>query len=72
MLETNLKTKWERMKAGQEVVVSLNELDRLSDHFEPEDSTDANLFFNRCASKPNPKQVGTLDVLVAWIKPNGG
>ncbi len=59
--------KWERLKAGERVIVSNEELDALAARFTDDDGPEAALYFSSVASIPNPQQMGTRDQFIAWI-----
>jgi hypothetical protein len=65
----HLATKWTEIKQGLRPVLSDKDLDDLASHFDSPcaNATDANLFFKRCGTLPNPKRCGVLDVYVAFL-----
>lgn len=67
MLDASLQNKWDRIKAGESIVVSDRELDALSDHFSPLNTNEATAYFHDLSTATNPKQVGTLDRYIATI-----
>ncbi len=62
----SLQHKWKRMKQGDKVVTNDAELDLLAKLVEG--TEDADLFFGKLVSIPNPLRCGVLDSYVAWVK----
>lgn len=62
---------WSRIKAGQRVIVSDETLDALAEHFNPQDTIEASVYFGDVASVPNPKRVGIRDQYIAYLSEYG-
>lgn len=65
-------SKWEKVKAGElGVVVDDETLEILSEHFNPQDTAEADIYFRFTSSPMNPDQVGTRDAYVLTISEAG-
>jgi hypothetical protein len=62
-----LQEKWQRIKDGSREIMSDQSLDMLCEHFKDSDSEEADLFFSRLKSVPNPHMVGTLGKYEVWM-----
>lgn len=64
--------KWEQVKMGQDnVIVDDETLEILSEHFNPQDSLEADIYFRYTSSPLNPNQLGTRDCYVLSISEAG-
>lgn len=64
--------KWEQVKMGEDnVIVDDETLEILSEHFNPQDSLEADIYFRYTSSPMNPNQLGTRDCYVLTISEAG-
>lgn len=64
--------KWEQVRKGaKNVVVDDATLDILSEHFNPQDTLEADIYFRYTSSPMNPNQLGTRDRYILTISDFG-
>ena len=65
--EAAILNKWNRINAGQRVVIGDAEHSAMCDYFAAHDGPAADKFFRELRSIPNPNRLGVHDGYLAWI-----
>jgi hypothetical protein len=60
--------KWQEAMKGGRIVINDSELDLLSDYLKAQDTSEADLYFKRFVTIPNPRRIGVRDQYIGWVK----